>query len=294
MVSIPTSLSTNKTVNSIISQDHVNDLQTGVRNLADEFNVGVTSRLKTFTSTATMSSLRIPSSSVATTSNLESGDVWNHAGVLKFYDGTATRNIVLSEVASPLSATTLSASGTTTLNGTTNITQPTTVSVGSINAFRVRTATNTDVLTVNTSAATVNVAGTLQISGASLLSPEKIHTAGFTFNIGNGEDVLTSGAQLPAAVLPYSCEIVAWGIYFPDGTSRTLTLNLEKSTPTGSPVSAVGTFSSILSMPITTATAVSASVSPVISLAQGDVLRLSVSGSTQATRAAVHIRVRKN
>lgn len=303
MVSIPSSLSTEKTAGSVINQSHINDLQTGVINLGTEFNTAVTSKLTLFTPVVgnAVAPLRLPSSSTVP-SSVSAGDIWNQDNSLRFRDASTSRIIVLSGVASPISATTLNTSGNTdiggtlsvtgnsTFNGAVNINQPTAITVSNANAFSVK-AGATNFFTVNTADSVVNVAGSLQINSVSLLSPEKINTGGFTFNIGNGEDVLTSGAQLPIVALPYACEIVAWAIYFADGTARTLTLNLEKSTPT---TSAIGTFSSIVPLSITSATAVVTSLSPVVSLAQGDLLRLNItSTSIQATRAAIHIRVRK-
>jgi hypothetical protein len=101
---------------NVIYASHVTDVYSRVDTMATWFTSQMAGKLKFFTPVLTEASVRFTPGSVDPTT-LESGDMWNNNGVLKFRSGSTTQTVAFTGAGG--SFTTLTASGATTLAGTT-------------------------------------------------------------------------------------------------------------------------------------------------------------------------------
>ena len=175
-----------------------------------------------------------------------------------------------------------------------------TFSVGS--GFNVSTAgdatANNLTLTNGTVTGNISVSGTLNATGAisrggtAYLSPGTLHTTGFTVNLGNGVNVISSGVQLPIVIMPYACTITACRIASPQDSGNITFAVQKKNATTGT---AWTTITNNLSLTASTANVASPTVSAAsgqsLALSAGDVLRFNVGSISTLTSVAIQITV---
>lgn len=123
-------------------------------------------------------------------------------------------------------------------------------------------------------------------------TPQQVHTAGITFNVGNGVDTITTGVQSVSVIIPYACTIESWTISQPlDSTTGSIAVSIERRTSgsaTFSPLTGLSSTAVVLS----SASYSSGTITPV-ALAQGDVLRVKVASGVTLKTAAIHLRLRR-
>lgn len=123
-------------------------------------------------------------------------------------------------------------------------------------------------------------------------SPRQVHSAGITFNIGNGVDTITTGVQIPIVVIPYKCVIEGWTISQPlDSTTGTIAVDIEKRTSSNAAFSTLTGLSSTV-VKLTTGSYATGTVSDV-ELLQGEVLRVKVASGVTLKAAGIHLRLRR-
>lgn len=157
---------------------------------------------------------------------------------------------------------------------------------GSINATGALNAGNTTIT------GTLGVSNAISRNGTAYSTPELLNAAGFTINIGNGIDTISNGVQLPVVVIPYACNIEYWMIALSDNVSKSISMTVQRRALADSGYTEITLLNSTV-LVLNNGTRAAASVANV-ALSQGDILRVSVASGATATRAALHLRVRRS
>lgn len=153
---------TTRTGGTNIYASHINDIQNAINEISTELSNGIGSvnttyrTLKLAASTTGAASLNMPSGTAPTTP--ASGDVWNASGTLRFYNGSATRDIAF------LDGPTFT--GTTTVN---NLTVTGNTQIGNAATDTLTVYSGSFTVDPNLSAATTTAA-TVALKGGSAIS----------------------------------------------------------------------------------------------------------------------------